>query len=280
MEDKILHRIEYSLIGDEIKCSKAQGDSDSEKLEIYTDALSNTRIYLQFQKKGDKNPEKLVVKYIIYEKKFSEIQNKEIFSDSAEKEIRSHLEVLKLRLRVSNLKLGQSHITHPEYPQKIEINAIIPQARINCEILIVGIDSIERQTKKYLQNYPNYSLNNTLEYVERYNAIEQIKEPVLQLISFEALVEYIENHLGIGKRKRSNNNGLFNSSSYKWSLATRDLVSHGVVLSNRTVQLLNARLALSEIKFVFNRKEHLHLVNEAIQVYRQELYTYLSNLLL
>ena len=272
MENKILHRIEFELTGDEIKCSKGQNDTDSEKLEIYSDALLNTNVYLQFQKKGDKNSNKLVVKNLIYEKLFPKTQNKEIFLGLAEKEAESHLEILKLRLRISNLKLGPSLITDPHYQtvQNIENLPLL----IDCpEVLVVGVDSIEKQTKKYLRNYPNYSLNHTLEYVERYNAIQQIKDPVLKLINLASLVEYIED--SSGSKVTS-----LKQAKYKWLKATRNLISHGVVDRSHTLDLLNSKLGLSETKFVFNRKDHLDLVQEAIQIYNQELYTYLSNLLL
>ncbi len=272
MEDKILHRIECELLGDEISCIKTQDNSDSEKLEIYSDAKSNTQIHLKFSRNKDKKSEKLVADFLIYEQFFSEIQDIRKFSNDAGNELKSCLEVLKLRLRIPNIQLGKVSVTHP--PNRIiDIHATIPAGVLQCEIIGGTIESIEQTTKKYLQNCLTYSSSNTLEYIERYNAIQNIKDPVLKLISLASLVEYIKDSSGdeITSLKQP---------QYKWLKATRNLVSHGVVDKSCTIGPINNKLGLSEAKFCFDRKDHLNLVNQAIQVYSQELYAYLSNLLL
>ena len=274
MEDKILHRIECELLNSNIRCVKTQSNSTFEHLNLYSSLASNTQIYLHFsQCKGDI----LVADSFVYEELFLEIQDLIYFSETVKGKLNKYLDILKFIFSSPNTKLGNISVTHP-HPIP---GATLIGGSIGGGLMVSGtIDSIEKQTKKYLRNYPNYSLNNTLEYVERYNAIQQIKDPVLKLISFEALVEYIEDHLGIGKRKRSNNNGLFNSQNYRLSLAIRDLVSHGVVSGPTTRQLLQKELKCSETKFAFKRKDHLELVKKAVQVYSQELHAYLSNLLL
>jgi hypothetical protein len=229
-----------------------------EVIEIFSDPSS--KISLIFSK--DSKSDHLVADAILYESNFQEEQNLESIYERAKSRLKRYVEILKFSFEQPSIELGDGQLNERSFDY-----APIVIWSIDDERIIHSPDEISSLASKGLARVLDRDHEFIDEYVARYNAINQIKDPIYQLISFVSLMEYIEANKSDASISEKCVKKTKKGREIPWYKAARNLVAHGVIDQKNSLDSLNEKLGTSDRKIFFDRQKHLDIVYKAIEIY-------------
>lgn len=281
LRDLFKYTVEFGLEDSQIFCKSNTLNNFSTLIKVEPCKYGLAKIHLGLSAYEN---DRLRLDHLIYI--FSVERRREIEDvyNEAMSKIQKYIERLKFDFDNPSLRLrGGASVAHGSCKYEFLVGGAICGGALQSR-MIHSSENFAKKIVEIKESLDQAKCQSSLveEYIERFNSIEQIQDPLLKLVSLSSLAEYIEytikalNLIDWGEKTPK-----ILDDEDAWAKKARHFVAHGVIKNNeKTLGTLQKMLGVYGQELFFDRKNpsHMGIVNGAVKIYTKSIKRFVGSL--